>query len=196
FRADMEDNILRTVDICFPELGTAMRETGKRADRIFGTTDLSNVMRKAHGDGWLLLGDAACHLDQCTAIGITHAFRDAALAGQWVGKALSNELPMDEALASYSKIRDTEMKTQFDYVSRVSECRIPSAEQMGFYAALSDDEAALSRFLGFGASIVPRDDYFNDDEIRNLSKKGLSMTHAENAWNSMCMELEQNPWAA
>jgi flavin-dependent dehydrogenase len=196
FRSDMEGNLSKTVDLCYPALGEAMRESGKRVDRLYGTTDLSNVMRKAYGNGWLLLGDAACHLDQCTAIGITHAFRDAALAGEWVGKGLSGELPMETALERYAQIRDAEMRTQFDYVSTVSECRIPTIQQMGFYAAMQTNEDALSRFLGFGASIVPRSEYFTDAEMLELVSAGSERAPAEQDWNKQVLSHQQNPWLA
>jgi flavin-dependent dehydrogenase len=196
FSSDMEQNLLWTVRFCYPKLEEAMRSGGRREERLHGTVDMENVLRRAHGPGWLLVGDAGCHLDQCTAIGITHAFRDAELAACAIHRGMAGEAPMDEALADYDARRLEEITPQFEYVSTVAECNPPSWEQLQMLAALGKDPGHAARFLGFGASIVPRAQYFSAAEIQALvssagAQEGVP-TREELA--ERVQQYQANPW--
>jgi flavin-dependent dehydrogenase len=197
FRRDIEGNLLNTVDACFPALGQAMR-SGRRIERITGTTDLANVLYRASGPGWMLVGDAGCHLDQCTAIGITHAFRDAQLAADTLAGSLSgDDSALDASLGSYAERRLSELQPQFEYVARVSECRVPDVRMMNFFAGLSAEPDALARFLGVSAAIVPRDAFFREEEIDALAERGRAHggVPSEPAWIEQMKRFSENPWA-
>jgi len=196
FRADMERNLIGTVGACYPDLEAMMREQGRREDRIYSTKELHNVLRRAHGPGWILVGDAGCALDQCTAIGMTHALRDAELAAQAIGRGLAGEVPLDEALAAYDACRLAELVPQFEYVSMVSECHLPSLEQIKFMAAIAREPAHVARFLGFGAAIVLPEENFSPAERRALVEgaEGLPGVPCEAELAERLQTYAVNPW--
>jgi len=52
---------------------------GRREERFCGATQVPNFVRRAHGPGWALVGDAGCHKDPLNALGACDALRDAEL---------------------------------------------------------------------------------------------------------------------
>lgn len=175
FRPDLEENLLRTIGYCYPQLEDAVRSTGRREHRFAGSLDQANVLRQGSGPGWLLVGDAGCHVDQCTAIGITLAFRDAELAAAAVHDGLAGAITMDAALAAYEERRLADLRPQFEYVSTVAECNPPTLEQLQLLAALRERPADAARFLGFGAAIVPRSEYFSPAELAHLTESARDL---------------------
>jgi flavin-dependent dehydrogenase len=85
-----------------------------RVGPIMGMRDLPNFFRKAYGDGWALVGDAAYHKDPIIAQGISDAFRSA----EWLAKAVhagfSGARPLREALAEYQRFRDEQFTPMYD----------------------------------------------------------------------------------
>ena len=74
----------------------------RRVERIRIVGDIPNFLRKPHGDGWALVGDASYHKDPILAQGISDAFRSA----RWLADAihLSSELAIGvlvQVLASF-----------------------------------------------------------------------------------------------
>jgi flavin-dependent dehydrogenase len=196
FRSDMEANLLGTVGYCYPELEEMMR-AGRREDRLYGTDELHNVLRRAHGPGWILVGDAGCILDQCTAIGMTHAMRDAQLAADAIGRGLDGEVPLDEALADYDARRIAELMPQFEYVSTVAECNLPTLEQIKLLAAIAREPAHIARFLGFSAAIVPPEESFSPAERQALidGADGLEGVPTAGELAERLRRYAVNPWA-
>ena len=70
-----------------PPLAERVR-IGSREERFYGTGDVPNFFRKPYGPGWALVGDAGCHKDPFTALGICDAFRDAELLANAVDEGL------------------------------------------------------------------------------------------------------------
>src|SRR5690348_1306386 len=60
-RADIEGHFMAVID-SVPEVAERVRE-GRREERFYGATQLPNFVRKPHGPGWALVGDAGCHKD-------------------------------------------------------------------------------------------------------------------------------------
>ena len=73
FRADVEGNVLRTLDLA-GDLGERVR-AGRRAERFRASPDLPNVVRRPYGPGWALVGDAGLVMDPMTGQGIGDALR-------------------------------------------------------------------------------------------------------------------------
>lgn len=194
FRRDLEGNLLRTVEVCFPELAAAMRQPGRRVERVQGTADLTNAMRQPHGPGWILVGDAGCHLDQCTAIGISHAFRDAELAAHWIARGIGGASALDDALGEYAARRHEELRPQFEYVSTVSRCNAPTMRDLAFFAALQASPGHAARFFGFGAAIVPRSEYFTSAEVDALVAGASSAVPSELEWGERSRQYQMSPW--
>jgi flavin-dependent dehydrogenase len=82
-----------------PELA-AMVTRAEPAGRLHSFAGRPGFIRKSHGPGWALVGDAGCFKDPITAHGITDALRDAEL--------LANAIlaGTDSALADYQATRD------------------------------------------------------------------------------------------
>lgn len=118
-RADIERQFLAAVD-GIPSLAERVR-AGRRADRFYGATDLRNFLRKPHGPGWALVGDAGCHKDPYLALGVTDAFRDAELLANAIDEGLSGRCAMAESLAGYERARNE--ATLSDYRTNLSRAR-------------------------------------------------------------------------
>jgi flavin-dependent dehydrogenase len=63
-------------------------------------------LRRAHGPGWALVGDAGYFKDPITSHGITDALRDAELLAGAIVTAWTGEASEEAALASYQATRD------------------------------------------------------------------------------------------
>jgi flavin-dependent dehydrogenase len=96
-----------------PEL--AERVAGGTSDRfVRGAVGLPNRVRRAHGPGWALVGDAGYHRDPITGHGMTDAFRDAELLADAVDHALRGLVREQRALAAYQEGRDRAIREVFD----------------------------------------------------------------------------------
>ena len=71
-------------------------------------------MRRAHGPGWALVGDAGYHRDAVTGHGISDAFRDAELLAVALDQALRGDADEAAALAGYQRQRDQALREVFD----------------------------------------------------------------------------------
>ena len=103
-RADIVGNFMRVLELV-PPLAERVR-LGRREERFYGSGDVPNFFRKSHGPGWALVGDAGCHKDPFTALGICDAFRDAELLANAVDEGLSGKRPIEETMADYEKQRN------------------------------------------------------------------------------------------
>lgn len=91
-----------------PALAERLR-AGRRTSPVTGMSRLPNYVRRAHGPGWALVGDAGYHRDPVTGHGISDAFRDAELLADAVDAGGSSE-----DLAAYQRRRDLALREVFD----------------------------------------------------------------------------------
>ena len=96
-----------------PELAARLR-TGQRTSPVTGMMRTPNYLRRAHGPGWALVGDAGYHRDALTGHGLSDAYRDAELLATAVGHAMRGDLDPDAALAGYQRQRDRALRRVFD----------------------------------------------------------------------------------
>ena len=82
-RANLHGAFLAALEVV-PELAERVRD-GRREERFAGATQLPNFLRRPHGPGWALVGDAGCHKDPLLALGLCAALRDAFLLGGAAG---------------------------------------------------------------------------------------------------------------
>jgi flavin-dependent dehydrogenase len=104
FRKDIAGNYMKLIDRV-PALAEQVR-AGKQEQRFMGTADQPNYFRKPYGPGWALVGDAGCHRDFITGLGINDAFRDAELVVKAVDEAFARGRPIDDAMAGYESKRN------------------------------------------------------------------------------------------
>ncbi len=96
-----------------PELAARLR-TGQRTSTVTGMLRLPNQLRRAHGPGWALVGDAGYHRDAVTGYGLSDAYRDAELLAVALHEALRGEADEGTALAGYQHRRDSALREVFD----------------------------------------------------------------------------------
>lgn len=123
-----------------PELGERLA----RANPPTGTRTWAGkpgYMRRAHGAGWALVGDAAYFKDPIGAHGLTDALRDAELLSRAVVEGLSGGTE-DVALAEYERTRDRISVPLFETVDRIASNDWDDAEIGGLLRQLSSSMAA------------------------------------------------------
>jgi flavin-dependent dehydrogenase len=94
----------RTLGQAAPELAEALR--GRSDLRLRGFAGTPGFLRRPHGPGWALVGDAGCFADPISAHGITQALGDAELLSEAVAQVLRGGRDEHEALARYERQRD------------------------------------------------------------------------------------------
>ncbi len=152
-----------------PELLTALVADGtlELADRLRGVTPdprtrtwsgRPGFVRRAHGPGWALVGDAGCYRDPISAHGMTDALRDAELLADAVMRGFDNGATLDDAtldhatldhaLAEYQVSRDRLGLPLFDIVDRMASHQWDEAEiahlVLRLSSAMADEVEALA----------------------------------------------------
>ncbi|WP_431916460.1 NAD(P)/FAD-dependent oxidoreductase [Micromonospora wenchangensis] len=181
FRADVPGNYQRTLDFVSPELGETVRASGVREERIYGTLDQSAFLRPLHGPGWVLVGDAESAKDQCTAIGMTHAFRDAELVSTALDRWLRGAVSIDGAMAAYEGRRRSQNAAAYhDYVCTLAEMRPYRHDELQLFVALRGNQQETDRFIATHADVAPVSEFFQASNLflLNDAAKESSADHA------------------
>lgn len=166
FRRDLEGNYLRAISFVNPELGERVRAEGRREERFYGIADQRGFKRACAGLGWLLIGDAACVKDQCTAIGMTHAFRDAELAAAAIGQSLSGQCDETTAFSEYADRRESDLKGYYEFVCQSAGMPVAVSQDLRVMRGMQANRASADAFAAmygdsmrveeFAAKIKPR----------------------------------------
>jgi hypothetical protein len=96
-----------------PELAERLRSAVRRS-AVGGMMRAPNIIRKAHGPGWLLVGDAGYHRDPVTGHGLSDAYRDAELLAVALDRALRDQSDERAVFAGYQRQRDEALRDIFD----------------------------------------------------------------------------------
>jgi flavin-dependent dehydrogenase len=96
-----------------PELAARLR-SGRRTSPVTGMFRMPNLLRRPHGPGWALVGDAGYHRDAVTGYGLSDAYRDAELLACALQRVLRGQAEEAGALAGYERDRDRSMREVFD----------------------------------------------------------------------------------
>jgi 2-polyprenyl-6-methoxyphenol hydroxylase-like FAD-dependent oxidoreductase len=107
------------------------------------------------GPGWVLVGDAGSFKDQVTAIGITHAFRDAELVTQFIHKAFAGEMTMDSALANYTSVRAADYVDYFNLVCQLAEMNVYSKAEIEFFYSIHKDQTRVDELISQFGDTLP-----------------------------------------
>lgn len=87
---------------------------------VRSSTSPPGFLRRAHGSGWALVGDAGYWKDPISAHGLTDALRDAELLARAVVAAAEGLVADDDALADYQATRDRVSVALFDVVDKIA----------------------------------------------------------------------------
>jgi flavin-dependent dehydrogenase len=96
-----------------PGLSSRLR-AGRRTSAVAGMLRAPNQLRRAHGRGWALVGDAGYHRDAVTGYGISDAYRDAELLAVALHEALRGDTDERTALAGYQRRRNRALRGVFE----------------------------------------------------------------------------------
>src|SRR5262249_25225749 len=156
-------NVLERV----PELEQRIR-SGRREERFYGTADLPTFFRKPYGPGWALVGDAGHHKDPYLALGICDAVRDAELLASAIDEGLSGRQRLEDALADYEHKRDAAAMELFqENLNRAKFEPVPR-DLLAIRAAIRGDQEATNKFFMAQDGMVPREEFFNPDNLQRL----------------------------
>jgi 2-polyprenyl-6-methoxyphenol hydroxylase-like FAD-dependent oxidoreductase len=163
FRTDLEANFLATL-----ELVAGLREritAGCRETPFRGTADLPNQYRTSHGPGWALVGDAGHHKDPSTGMGMSDAFLSAELLAEAIGDVAAGRRSQDEALAEYSRSRDTATANGFRLTLRTAALETVPEQLLHYYAQAASDPEQIRLILGALGGTLPFDEVYSRERI-------------------------------
>lgn len=161
FTRDRESAYHRAIDTVAPDLAQRLADEGERAEGWYATHEMAAFHRRDHGPGWALVGDAATVKDQCTAIGMTHAFRDAALLADALKRADVHGQPLDTALDDYSGRRYRDHSDYYDFVSVQAEMKPLDDMVLELVDAASRTPEGTGRFLAAFSDTSPVRAFFS-----------------------------------
>ncbi len=127
FRSNVEEGFFRILAANSPELAADMRRA-RLVGRLRGFPGVPGHLRRAHGSGWMLVGDAGYYKDPLTAHGITDALRDA---------ELSVRAFLDGTLDTFQAERDALSRQLFDVTDAITSFRWDLDEVKALHTQLS-----------------------------------------------------------
>jgi len=170
FKRDREAHFTRALQLAAPDLAEQVASQGERAEGWYATHEMAGFNRKTHGPGWALVGDAATVKDQCTAIGMTHAFRDAALLAQHAGAAFAGEGSLDDALDRYSGARYRDSTDYYDFVGLQAEVKPLDDATLELATAASLSPKGTGDFLAAFSDTSPLRRFFSRSNRVRLTR--------------------------
>jgi flavin-dependent dehydrogenase len=143
---DVEAGFWSVLDEVTPAVAERMR-TGRRVAPFRRFPGRPGHVRRSHGPGWALVGDAGYFKDPISAHGLTDALRDAELLADAVTACLGGADEHD-ALAAYQQRRDELSADLFEITDRIATHDHPPAQArellIDLAAAMADEMAELS----------------------------------------------------
>jgi 2-polyprenyl-6-methoxyphenol hydroxylase-like FAD-dependent oxidoreductase len=168
FKRDIAGNHQRALDYVCPELGAMVRDS-TREERFYGTADQDAYLRPLSGPGWVLVGDAECFKDQCTATGMTHAFRDAELVAAAIDQSLSGRASFEDSFKTYeSRRRSQSSAAYYDYVCTLAEMKPLRHDELLLFVALRSNQGETDRLIATHADVAPVADFFTSSNLFQL----------------------------
>jgi flavin-dependent dehydrogenase len=138
-RTDLNDAIPDVLAQHDPALAERIM-SGRRVTPPHGFAGIAGWLRRPHGAGWALVGDAGYFKDPSTAHGISDALRDAEYLARAVDAGLRGHEPLTRTLAGYERTRDeqslallraTEVVAAFDWsLAQVQRAHLDLSEAM------------------------------------------------------------------
>ena len=146
FSRDAEANFHRGYDYVAPEVAALVRR-GRRVEDFKAMGRMVAFHRETWGPGWALVGDAASFKDQWTAMGITHALRDAELISAHLDGFLKGEAAWDDTMRAYEAVRDADYQPYWNFVCDGAEMRPYARADLEYFHALRNTDDHVNRFI-------------------------------------------------
>ncbi len=168
------DNFIKAIKYVNPEIGAIVEQSTSNSN-IIGTNKMASFIRNASGEGYALVGDAASFKDQCTASGMTHAFRDAELIADAIAEGISSNGNLDASLKKYARRRHLDTWRYQEFVSKTAEMNPASAYELQIFEALSKNSEQADRFIAMYGDTLPVRDFYTEKNIKAVLKPILSI---------------------
>jgi hypothetical protein len=144
--------------------------SGEQEIRLQGTGDQRNFFRKAHGPGWVLIGDAGLHLDSITALGIANAFVQADLLNASLGDELADRRCVDAALSSFSSQTRNMLTDGYRRTLEATSLHVPES-RLRMLREISQSPALTERYFALVAGLISFDNFLTPELAGALDKK-------------------------
>jgi len=194
FRRRAEANFHWIYDFCAPEIGELIRTRGTRVEGFYGAGIMSAFKREATGPGWVLIGDAGSFKDQVTAMGITHAFRDAQLLTDHLHRAFTGEMSVPEALNHFVARRSVDYDEYFDLVCGTAEMNIYTEEQLELYEALRGNQDQIDRMISCFGDTLPAHQFASADNVQAIVSAHRRLPKVNQDYDSLIADYDRNPF--
>lgn len=166
-RAQIEASYLELLGRLAPHLADRAASTRRADDRVrLGST--RNFFRKAHGPGWVLLGDAHYTKDPCTAQGITDAFCDAQALAEAIHKGFSGERDFPALMSDYEESRVEWAMPFYELTCQFATFSPPPPQMQALYRALEGNQADIDRFIGLITEATSPAEFFVSENIQRI----------------------------
>jgi flavin-dependent dehydrogenase len=165
YRADVRSTYLAALEVA-PRLADRVRG-GRQAEPFRGTNKLPNFYRRAAGDGWALVGDAAYHRDPITGMGIGDAFLGAQLLADALERGFAGTTSLTESLARYQQELRRQTQDVYDYTLKSAELLDPEP-LMTFYSAIAEDAEATRQLMNVVTGARSFREFFNKETISRV----------------------------
>lgn len=128
-------------------------ESASRVGRLRGWSGQRGHIRRSHGPGWALVGDAGYFRDPITTHGMTDALRDAELLADALLATWAGDQPEKIALATYQAKRDALSSQLFEVSDRIAAYDWEDTE---IHQLLRQVSSAMSDEVSLLQSLPPR----------------------------------------
>ncbi|KPI14791.1 monooxygenase FAD-binding protein [Actinobacteria bacterium OV450] len=165
-RADAQRAYLENIRGTAPELYERL-QGGTQLERLYGTGDQQNFFRRAHGPGWVLIGDAAHHKDSITARGITDAFAQAQLLVGCLGESIQDRLELNTALHRFGECRDALLDPVYQGTIVVAHLQV-QPDRLALLQLIGQDQELTNRYFAAVAGILTVEELYTPDLLAQL----------------------------
>lgn len=166
-KTNVEARFIEGIAAISPALGERVRG-GHRAERIYGTGVLPFFSRKPYGDGWALVGDAACHKDPILAQGMKDAYVGADLLAAALDDVFTGRRPFEEAGADYERARDAATMPLYELALQLAALAPPPPEMQALFGALRGNQADTDRLLSAMEGTFPVAEFFDPANLERI----------------------------
>ena len=146
FSLDPEQNFLRTFRYVAPDVADLISR-GTRSEPFKAMGRMVAYHRENWGPGWALVGDAGSFKDQWTAMGITHALRDAELISSYLDGYLQGAASWKDTMSTYAAVRMADYEGYWNFVCDGAEMAPYTSAQLAYFRAVSTNPVAVSKLL-------------------------------------------------
>ncbi|MGY1684624.1 NAD(P)/FAD-dependent oxidoreductase [Geodermatophilus sp. SYSU D00867] len=164
-KQDLEGAYLQTLGLA-PSFAERLR-AATRETRLVGAV-VPNYLRKPHGPGWVLVGDAGYNKDFVTAQGIQDAFLDAELCATALHETLTGGRPFDAALGEYHSRRDARVLPMYEFTLQFASLEPAPPELQRLLAAAAGNREAMDRFARVNAGVESPAEFFAPDNVARI----------------------------